>query len=117
MAEKIPTPIALKAETERLLELSELAQTGRVFAEHIRNLQAELDKRQWRPIKDAPRDGTWVQLWSKFDEAPTTYQWAMCQRTGEKIGPWVSTSGDVWSDDGPHRPTHFAEILPEPPND
>ena len=66
-------------------------------------LQAELAalKAGWRPISEAPRDGTWVTGWAKNWSRPYAIQ---CIR-----GLWYHEDGE---DAG--APTHF-QPLPAPP--
>jgi hypothetical protein len=58
--------------------------------------------RVWRPIAEAPRDGTWVLVPCEWDDCPA-------------VEP-VRIRGRHWTglDGAPYWPTHFLP-LPEPP--
>lgn len=61
----------------------------------------------WQDIATAPRDCTWVLLWSHDDEAPGSWKYS--------FGAWVNESATAWHD-GAFGPTHWMP-LPQPPKE
>ncbi len=59
---------------------------------------------QWRPIADAPRDGTVVAVWSKSGEAFFGYYWSV------EYECWESGYGNFFGDSSL---THY--MIVEPP--
>ena len=73
-------------------------------ADVLVRLDAVDPARVWRPIAEAPRDGTWVLVPCEWDDCPA-------------VEP-VRIRGRHWTglDGAPYWPTHFLP-LPEPPED
>jgi hypothetical protein len=71
----------------------------------------------WRDIKSAPKDGTTIIIWSRWQSEPVT---AACGSRGKWIARWdgstvISSQGDTWTDYAkPDPPTHWRP-LPAPP--
>ncbi len=74
---------------------------------------AEYERRQWRPIAEAPRDGTWVLLWwgdrvvegHWLDNSHTQFPWA-----GWKLRSMVVHNPS-------YKPTHWRPLPPPPEHD
>ena len=67
---------------------------------------------EWRPIKDAPRDGTDILVWGKRCSHLVVYFDDMCPMAG-RSHPWMTATGDCYAKDDP---THWMP-LPDPPAD
>lgn len=68
---------------------------------------AVMAERDWRPIEDAPKDGTWILAWRPSTSLPIVVRWAKFYRNTEDWG-W---RGD---NDLPYLVTHWT-ALPVPP--
>lgn len=76
---------------------------------HIRALQAELDKRQWRTIDEAPPEEGIYLAWQTIPPSETPDG---IDRSGPTILAWVD--GDSYNGWGVAYVTHWTP-LPEPP--
>lgn len=82
--------------------------------ERAERLEAALERMQWRPIAEAPRDGTtiivgchmpawgWVQGWARWDGAAGIYGWIS--------RGFFDPPGNL----GLGHPTHFMPLRPPP---
>lgn len=108
-----------QALAEKLLPDHELAKKLRKLADDLaiwpdqeatlREAATRLEAEQWRPIEEAPRDGTWVLGYSP-DGLWARISWGR-NRFGEKV--WCSA--DYWWHEG-ERFTHF-RLLPKAPEE
>ncbi len=69
----------------------------------------------WRPIKTAPRDGTWIILAGPSGYCSTSLRAEICHYDAEfrPRQPWVNHSGDSFLDGG-EEPTHWLPLPPDP---
>jgi len=72
---------------------------------------ADMETRGWRDIETAPRDGTFILLWSPRWRASQVQRWA-CIKNAAGRKAFVSESGIPKM----HIPTHWMP-LPIPPDD
>jgi hypothetical protein len=80
----------------------------------IRDLLAALEAQQgeWQDIETAPKDGTWVLLWSShWRDGGKTVRVPVIAAWSSFSSGWVNHDGDIY------KPTHWAPLLhwPEPP--
>lgn len=92
-------------------ELDHLASTGRIRGE-------------WKPISEAPRDGTRVLVWSdELYMKPYIAWWGVDQNApedGNEQEEWLTGDGDSWSTGyyyTPCKPTHWMPLPPAPKTD
>ncbi|MEN6621463.1 MAG: hypothetical protein ABFD50_07950 [Smithella sp.] len=79
---------------------------------------------EWRPISEAPKDGSLIQLtWMENGKPQEIYtmQWGHIQKNGlypGVVGMWVDPGGNfTWNESNPEgAPTHF-RYLPQPPKE
>lgn len=91
--------------------IDHLASTGRIRGE-------------WRPISEAPRDGTRVLVWSdELYMKPYISWWGVdhnAPEDGNEQEEWLTGDGDSWSTGyyyTPCKPTHWMPLPPAPKTD
>ena len=76
---------------------------------------------QWKPIEDAPKDGTVIDVLLRGTARIPDVQWGMTDGLAEDIETWIDaySSMPVWGPhEGPTVITHFRHInLPSPPEE
>jgi hypothetical protein len=72
----------------------------------------EAQQGEWQDIETAPKDGTWVLLWSShWRDGGKTVRVPVIAAWSSFSSGWVNHDGDIY------KPTHWAPLLhwPEPP--
>lgn len=117
-----PSPDELTAQIDALLgfknEVPRIPNLARQLLTDAAALIRELVWREkWQPIETAPKDGSTIILWSRYQSEPVTAAWAPRGRWASR---WDGTTvieaqGDTYTDYAePSEPTHWRP-LPAPP--
>jgi len=71
---------------------------------------------EWQPIASAPKDGTWILLRGESGYIGRPYRVHVGRWDSEyrPHSPWQTSETDSFLDDG-GPPTHWSELLPDPP--
>jgi ribosomal protein S13 len=89
-----------RAEVERLKgQIDTLRELRELDNKHIENLKQQLEAVKWRPIEEAPKDGTWVLAYWKTNVF-------MMSRWFENENKWSDNNGYPMKDP----PTHFIPL-------
>lgn len=75
------------------------------------NIKKLIEANKWRPIEEAPRDGTYVLLRGDSGYIGTPYRYIVARHDVKyrPLQPWVTHANDSVLDDG-KMPTHFRPL-------